>query len=944
MYSTSQFSRLSLVMMAVIVGFAPAPAPDALAETEKKEQVLDPRYREDVQPLLTKYCVGCHNPEDAEGKLSLEDYTQLIRGGEHGAALVAGRAEASRLIRVLTGQAEPRMPPEDNERPTDREIDVLVRWVNAGAKGPQGKALRPQLPLLTKIVPRHGRKRASTALALFENKERRLAAFGSYRTVQLVQLGTDKELGRLDNLAGKVTDLDFSKDGTLLAIASGISGLVGEVTVWDVQQMSVVLRLDAHRDSLYAVSLSPNQDWLATGGYDKQIRIWEVASGKLVRTLDGHNGAVYDLDFSPDGQLLLSASADETAKVWHVASGERLDTLGQPTAEVYAASFSPDGKTLAAAGADNRIRIWKLVSLTEPRINPILYARFAHEGAITRLAFSADGRFLASAAEDRTLKVWNTKTMREVQLWEDQSDIVAGLAILADQLLVGRLDGSSDLLRFADAAASDVAPDHGSGRDLVQTTDQPMSAMEEAEPNNSITNAEILALPAKVMGAINDQLDGPDEDWYQFNAKTGEQWVLEVNAARSKSQLDSLVEIRDAKGMRVPRVRLQAVRDSYFRFRGKDSTTSGDFRVQNWQEMELNEYLYCQGEVVKLWLYPRGPDSGFLVYPGFGSRRTFFDTTPATHALHEPCYVVRPFAPGTMLIANGLPVFDVFYENDDDSHRKYGTDSRLTFTAPSDGTYFVRVSDVRGFESEQHTYTLTVRPRRPDFKVTLHGANPSVNAGSGKEFELRVERLDDFQGAISVQIENVPEGYYVTSPVVIEANQARAYGVLHALGDAEAVPAEKWKEVTITASAEIWGEEQIHDVNTLGEVKLAEAAKVTARIVPADGEPIESEIDQPWSIQIRPGETVFAKVVVERGEFKGRISLGKEFSGRNLPHGVYVDNIGLNGLLIVEGKSGRQFQITAAKWVSPGTRLFHLVANVEGNQATWPVLLHVVAE
>jgi hypothetical protein len=56
---------------------------------------------------------------------------------------------------------------------------------------------------------------------------------------------------------------------------------------------------------------------------------------------------------------------------------------------------------------------------------------------------------------------------------------------------------------------------------------------------------------------------------------------------------------------------------------------------------------------------------------------------------------------------------------------------------------------------------------------------------------------------------------------------------------------------------------------------------------------------------------------------------------------VYVDNIGLNGMTLLSGESERRFFITAAKWVSETTRLFHLRANVEGNQTSWPVMLHV---
>ena len=103
--------------------------------------------------------------------------------------------------------------------------------------------------------------------------------------------------------------------------------------------------------------------------------------------------------------------------------------------------------------------------------------------------------------------------------------------------------------------------------------------------------------------------------------------------------------------------------------------------------MRLNDLLYSSGEVTRLWMYPRGPDSGFNVYPGTGARTTYFDTSGVTHALQEPAYVVRPLEPGETPVANGLPVFDVPFVNDDDATRAWGTDSRLQFTAPRDGWF-----------------------------------------------------------------------------------------------------------------------------------------------------------------------------------------------------------------------------------------------------------------
>jgi hypothetical protein len=483
-----------------------------------------------------------------------------------------------------------------------------------------------------------------------------------------------------------------------------------------------------------------------------------------------------------------------------------------------------------------------------------------------------------------------------------------------------------------DAVAATLAP---------MPTD--MQPAQDVEPNDEPSQATPIAAPAKVVGVIHPTRDGQsrDADLYRFTAKAGQEWMIEINAARQKSPLDSKVEVLDAQGNSIPRVLFQAVRDSYFTFRGKNSDTIDDFRVHNWQEMSINQFLYANGEVVKLWHYPRGPDSGFQVYPGRGNRFNYFDTTAMSHPLQAPCYIVEPHPPGTELLPNGLPAFTVYYENDDESRRRFGTDSLLQFTAPADGEYLVRVSDSRSFSGEDYKYELLVRPRKPDFKVTLGGGNPTVNKGSGKEFTLTVDRLDGFEGPIRVDIEGLPPGFHTSTPIVIEQGQTQALGTIYAEADTPDLTPDNAKSTKLTATALIRGEEVVRDVNNLGEIKLADKPKVLARVVASDPKAAEPTLEKPLELVIRPGQTISAKVRVERNEFEGRISFGNADSGRNLPHGVYVDNIGLNGLLIVEGQSERVFFITADKGAEENTRLFHLQATVEGNQTSWPVILHV---
>jgi hypothetical protein len=925
----------------------------ASAQVVLAEDTSAPDYEAQVAPIFAKYCTGCHNDGDREGEFSLESYGSLLKGSPRGAVLKPGDAAASRMIRQLTGKAKPAMPPKGEPRPRAEEIALLKAWIDAGAGGPQAGKERDRLALAVPHIASHATVRPVTALAVSPDGRwlavARDATVALYRATGSGPAPDEKPQHVLTDFPGKVTAVHFTADGARLVTASGVAGLGGMAAIWTVDDGSLVRRFPGHRDLLYDAELAPDGSMLATCSYDKAIELWDAQSGAALRTLSGHNGAVYDVAFSPDGRFLVSASADDTCKVWRVADGLRLDTLPQPLNEEYCCAFSPDGRFIAAGGADKTIRVWKFIAHDKPRINPMVQARFAHEGPIVRLAFTPDGKRLVSVGEDRAIKLWETAGYTELAMWGEQPDVAAALAIAADgrSFRVGRMDGSLaaySLPAPTAQTASEPAP-APAGADAA-STDAPLGRLSEHESNNTPADATAVEVPAILSGTIagKDQRGAADVDLYRLSARAGEAWVIEINAARSKSKLDSFVEVLNAEGHKVPRVLLQAVRNSYFTFRGKDDSMTDDFRVFNWEEMRLNEYLYSSGEVVKLWLYPRGPDSGFVVYPGEGKRWGFFDTTPLAHALGEPCYIVEPHPPGAELIPNGLPVFPLYFDNDDDARRELGKDSRLTFTAPADGAYLVKVKDVRGLEGPDFKYTLTIRPSRPDFEVTLEQPKAmAIGPGSAREFTVKARRVDGYEGPIRVDFEGMPPGFAATTPVVIEAGQVEALGVVSAARDAEPPTPEQVSATKVTASATIGGHEVSHPVGTLGPIKLAEKPKLQVRIEPAeDGpRPTGGAPGEPLEFAIRPGQTITLRVKVKRSGFAGQVPFGKEGAGRNLPFGVYVDNLGLNGLLVLEDQDERTFFVTADESATPQTRAFHLTTTAAGGHSSPPVLLHV---
>ncbi|MCS1406930.1 MAG: hypothetical protein M2R45_00086 [Verrucomicrobia subdivision 3 bacterium] len=479
-------------------------------------------------------------------------------------------------------------------------------------------------------------------------------------------------------------------------------------------------------------------------------------------------------------------------------------------------------------------------------------------------------------------------------------------------------------------------------------------AITEAESNNAINQATQIQIGQNATGRIWSTDSGcTDVDYFRFSAQKDQQLIIETIANQLGSPIDTRIEILTASGQPIQRLLLEAVRDTAITFRPITSTARGA-RLENWEEMSINDYLYMNGEVVKLFLAPRGPDSSWDFYPASGTRRNYFDTTATAHANFEPCYIVRPHAPGTSLVANGLPQFPLFYENDDHSEAGKGRDSRLYFTAPESGDYVVRVVDTRSQASPRFVYHLLVREEQPDFEVTISPQNPSINRGSGRSFAINRQRIDGYDGEIEIEIGGLPHGVIASSPIVIEAGHHRATGTLFVDDSVTSISALESLNIEVTATARIGSSTTIRQVKNFGRIKIADEPKLFVTLSPISGQPstIPTSLkpslngtgsaagaDSPIPvITISPGTTVPARLTVRRNGHKERIT----FSISNLPHGVIVDNIGLNGVLMPPDVSERKVFLTADDWVEETERLCHAIANEAGGQTSRPVLLRVV--
>ena len=291
---------------------------------------------------------------------------------------------------------------------------------------------------------------------------------------------------------------------------------------------------------------------LATGGYDSSIKLWNVADGKSCGTLDGHNGAVFELAFRPDGKVLASASGDRTVKLWNVATGERLDTLKESQKELYTLAFSPDGTRLAAAGVDNRIRVWQITPEAKEGTNPLLVSKFAHETPVLRLVWSADGKTIVSCGEDRLVKVWNAEATDDPPDAREAARLGQRPGDRRDSeqlLVVGRIDGSLGVVSAGGRDCRERAAARAAGRSAAGSRLRPAAGARSAcrkSPKSSRTiepsrrrRFQCLASRRETSDSSGDSQKREDADLFRFDAKAGDQWIIETKAARSGSPLDT---------------------------------------------------------------------------------------------------------------------------------------------------------------------------------------------------------------------------------------------------------------------------------------------------------------------------------------------------------------------------------------------------------------------
>ncbi|HND51005.1 MAG TPA: DUF1549 domain-containing protein, partial [Pirellulaceae bacterium] len=97
----------------------------------------------DVKPILKQRCYACHGALKQESNLRLDTVDSMLKGGDDGPAIVAGKTADSHLVqRITASDALFRMPPEGAPLSVE-QIDKIRKWIEQGATKPAGESPEP---------------------------------------------------------------------------------------------------------------------------------------------------------------------------------------------------------------------------------------------------------------------------------------------------------------------------------------------------------------------------------------------------------------------------------------------------------------------------------------------------------------------------------------------------------------------------------------------------------------------------------------------------------------------------------------------------------------------------------------------------------------------------------------------------------------------------------
>lgn len=403
-------------------------------------------FSESVAPVLSKRCLACHNAKTAKGRYNMETFAGIVKGGESGESVKPLKSADSPLFTMIADGSMPK----DADPLTKEQIELIKKWIDTGAVLDAG--FTPSQPLI-QIVPKETQPPAPESYpvpvpitAISFNTDGSLLATGGYHEIILWNVADGTIARRIGNVAERVYDIEFTKDGQTVIIAAGTPAQIGEVKLFNVADGKLLGDLVRTDDAVFGIAISNDGKRLASAGADRAIRVFDIASQKQELAIEDHADWVMDIAWSPDGKKLASASRDKTSKVFDATTGDSLVTFNSHADSVYGVAFSPDGASVVTSGNDKQIRVWQASDAKQLR-------NMGMGGEVFRVVVTPDSQVFSCSA-DKMARHHKVADGGQVRQFTGHSDWVYCVAVhqATKRVAAGAYNGEVRIWNLDDGA------------------------------------------------------------------------------------------------------------------------------------------------------------------------------------------------------------------------------------------------------------------------------------------------------------------------------------------------------------------------------------------------------------------------------------------------------------------------------------------------------------
>ena len=454
----SWICSLALLLGATAITTQAADKKDKAAPTARKIS-----YDKDIRPIFQTHCQGCHQPSKKGGDYVMTDFSLLLKGGESKeTAIVAHKPAESYLIHRISKTDGAAEMPQGKKPLADSEVDLIRQWITQGAgnDSPASTRLRysPENPPVYVAAP--------IITSVDFSSDGKYLAISGFHEVLLYRSDGSELVARLIGLSERIESARFSPDGSMLAVAGGSPGRMGELQVWKVADAELLLALTAGYDTIYGANWSPDSTLVSYGCPDATIHAVKIEDATEVLFNGAHSDWVLDTVFSKAGDHLVTVSRDRSMKLINVKTSQFIDNItsitpGALKGGLHAVDRHPDKDELLAGGVDGVPRVYKMVRDKARKIGDdynLIRAFPKLKGRIFSTRFSHDGsKIVAGSSFNGTgqIKIANYADGKEIA----SVDIASGIFTVAfhpdgKTIAAGGFDGYIYLI---DAATGTIA-------------------------------------------------------------------------------------------------------------------------------------------------------------------------------------------------------------------------------------------------------------------------------------------------------------------------------------------------------------------------------------------------------------------------------------------------------------------------------------------------------